>query len=215
VVASKHPIVRTALGTLLTKISDFEVVAETDPSELLEAAKRLPRGVFVIELGDPEPDGLRTVAALRHAAPAGSVVILSSIQNPSYIRTLLAAGVKAFLLRSANNSELYDAIRAAYRHKRYLDPRLSDSIAELVLGRNNVGSDKVKPKPLSGREAEVLRLIARGFTTGVIASRLKVSARTVQTYRERIYEKLEFRTRADLVHYALIHGILVAFESVS
>jgi len=112
--------------------------------------------------------------------------------------------VKDFLLRSASNSELYDAIRLADSHKGSLDPRVNSM--ELVLPRNI--SEKRQLKPLSGREAQVLRLIALGFTTGAIASRLSISARTVQTYRERIYEKLQCQTRVDLVHYAIAHGIL-------
>ena len=210
VVASKYPIVRTALATLLKTILGFEVVAETDLSQLSKVAKKMPRAVFVIELSDvgpgdmPSSTTLRAVATLIDAARSAAVVILSPTHNPRYIRTLRAAGVKTFLLRSASNSELYDAIRLADRHKRSLDPRVNS--IELVLPSNT--SEKRQLKPLSGREAQVLRLIALGFTTGAIASRLSISARTVQTYRERIYEKLQCQTRVDLVHYAIAHGIL-------
>lgn len=204
VVASKHLIVRTALAKLLKTILGFEVVTETDLSQLSEAAKKVPRAVFVIELSDATPGALRAVATLMDADSSAAVVILLPTYNPRHIRTLGAGGVKAFLLRSASDSELCDAIRLADSHKRSLDSRVN--LLDLVLPSNT--SEKRQLKPLSRREAQVLRLIALGFTTGAIASRLSVSARTVQTYRERIYEKLQCRTRVDLVHYAIAHGIL-------
>lgn len=116
---------------------------------------------------------------------------------------------------SADNSELYEAIRLAHRGRRYLDPRLSDSITDLLLGGASMPIRRPHAKRFSGREAQVLKEIARGFTMKLIAKNLGVSEKTVQTYRARIYEKLELRTRADLVHYAIAHGLLNSVESVS
>jgi DNA-binding NarL/FixJ family response regulator len=214
-IASEHPIVRTALGTLLKEIQDFAVVVEVDLAHLVKAAREHSPEVFLVELTEAGLGGLRTVASLMRVAPAAAVVILSSNENPSYIRSLLATGVKAYVLRSASNSELYEAIRAAHRGRRYLDPRLSDSIADMLLGTNDTAIRKPRTKRLSGREAQVLRKVAQGFTTKAIAEKLGVSEKTIQTYRERIYDKLEFRTRADLVHYAIAHGMLNSFESSS
>jgi DNA-binding NarL/FixJ family response regulator len=212
-IASEHPIVRTALGTLLKGIRDFEIVAEVDLSHLLKTARELSPEVFLIaEVGLA---GLRAVAALMRAVPGAAVVILTSNENPSYIRSMLATGVKAYVLRSANNSDLYEAIRVAHRGRRYLDPRLSDSITEMLFGRSGATMHKPQAKRLSGREAQVLREITRGFATKAIAERLGVSVKTIQTYRERIYSKLELRTRADLVHYAIAHGMLDSIESAS
>lgn len=128
---------------------------------------------------------------------------------------MLALGVRAYVVRSATNSELYDAIRTVHRGRRYLDPRLSDSITDMLLGRKTSAIRKPQAKRLSGREAQVLRGVAQGFTTKAIAAKLGVSEKTIQTYRERIYDKLELRTRADLVHYAIAHGMLNSLESVS
>jgi len=214
-IASQHPIVRTALGTLLKGIRDFRVVAEVDLSHLVKSAGEHSPEVFLVELTEAGLVGSRRVATLMRAAPAAAVVILSSNENPSYIRSMLATGVKAYVLRSARNSELYEAIRAAHRGRRYLDPRLSDSIADMLLGTNDTAIRKPRTKRLSGREAQVLRKVAQGFTTKTIAEKLGVSEKTIQTYRERIYDKLELRTRADLVHYAIAHGMLNSFESSS
>jgi DNA-binding NarL/FixJ family response regulator len=169
-----------------------------------------PPDVFLLELTEVGLAGLHATAALMRAVATAAVAVFSSNENPSYVRSLLAMGVKAYVARSANNSELYEAIRMVYRGRRYLDPRLSDSITDMLLARGTPAIRKPQGKRLSGREAQVLRGVARGFTTKAIAVELGVSERTIQTYRERIYEKLELRTRADLVHYAIAHGMLTA-----
>jgi two-component system response regulator NreC len=212
-IASAHVIVRTALGTLLKAVRDFDVVGEMDLSHLVKTPEQLSPDVFLIELTETGLRGLRLAASLMRAAPQAAVVILTSNENPSYVKSILATGVRGYVLRSARNDELYEAIRIVYRGRRYIDPRLSDSITEMLLGRAGAMMHKPKVTRLSSRESQVLREIAIGFTSKSIAKRLGVSAKTIQTYRARIYDKLELRTRADLVHYAIAHGILDSFES--
>lgn len=214
-IASEHPIVRTALGKLLNSIRDFEVVGEVDLSQIVQAVPELSPEVFLVELTEAGVAGLQAIAALMRAAPTAAVAVLSSNENPSYVRSMLATGVRAYVLRSASNPELYEAIRTVHRGKRYLDPRLSDSITDMLLGKKTGAIRKPQVKRLSGREAQVLRGVAQGFTAKAIAGKLGVSERTIQTYRERIYEKLELRTRADLVHYAIAHGMLNSLENAS
>ena len=212
-IASAHVIVRTALGTLLKGVRDFDVVGEVDLSHLVRTPVQLSPDVFLVELTEAGLRGLRLAANLMRAAPQAAAVILTSNENPSYVKSILATGVRGYVLRSARNDELYEAIRIVYRGKRYIDPRLSDSIAEMLLGRAGAVMHKPKVTRLSSRESQVLREIAIGFTSKSIAKKLGVSAKTIQTYRARIYDKLELRTRADLVHYAIAHGMLDSFES--
>jgi two-component system, NarL family, response regulator NreC len=212
-IASAHVIVRTALGTLLKAVRDLDVVGEMDLSHLVKTPEQLSPDVFLVELTEAGLRGLRLAASLMRAAPEAAVVILTSNENPSYVKSILATGVRGYVLRSARNDELYEAIRIVYRGKRYIDPRLSDSITEMLLGRAGAVMHKPKVTRLSSRESQVLREIATGFTSKSIAKRLGVSAKTIQTYRARIYDKLELRTRADLVHYAIAHGMLDSFES--
>jgi DNA-binding NarL/FixJ family response regulator len=211
-IASAHVIVRTALGTLLKGVPDFDVVDEVDLSHLVKTPVQLSPDVFLVELTEAGLRGLRLAASLMRAVPQAAVVILTSNKNPSYVKSILATGVRGYVLRSARNDELYEAIRIVYRGRRYIDPRLSDSIADLLLGTPGA-MRRPDVKRLSGRESQVLREIAMGFTSKSIAKRLGVSAKTIQTYRARIYEKLELRTRVDLVHYAIAHGILDSSES--
>ena len=212
-IASEHPIVRTALATMLKEVPDFEVVAETELSRISKKAQDSSANVLLMELTETALPGLRAVAALMDAVPGAAVVILTSNENPSYVRSMLATGVRAYVLRSASNAQLYEAIRLASRGKKYLDPRLSDSITYLLLNGSGGVMRRPHRKRLSRREAQVLREIAQGFTTKTIAQKLGVGERTIQTYRERIYNKLELRTRADLVHYAIAHGMLDVGEN--
>ena len=212
-IASAHVIVRTALGTLLKGVRDFDVVGEIDLSHLVRTPVQLSPDVFLVELTEAGLRGLRLTTNLMRAAPQAAVVILTSNENPSYVKSILATGVRGYVLRSARNDELYEAIRIVYRGRRYIDPRLSDSIADLLLGTPGA-TRRPNVKRLSGRESQVLREIAIGFTTKAIASKFGVSVKTIQTYRARIYEKLGLHTRADLVHYAIAQGMLDLVDNV-
>jgi DNA-binding NarL/FixJ family response regulator len=132
-IASAHVIVRTALGTLLKTVQDFDVVGEVDLSLLLEQPLQLSPDVFLVELTQIGLPGLRLTGSLMRAAPEATVVILTSNDNPSYVRAILATGVRDYVLRSARNDELYEAIRIVHRGRSYIDPRLSESVTDLIL----------------------------------------------------------------------------------
>jgi len=177
-IASAHVIVRTALGTLLKGVRDFDVVGEVDLAHLVRTSGQFSPDVFLVELTEAGLRGLRLAANLMRAVPKAAVVIITSNENPSYVKSILATGVRGYVLRSARNDELYEAIRIVYRGRRYIDPRLSDSIADLLLGTPAMSRPDVKR--LSGRESQVLREIATGFTTKAIASKFGVSVKTIQ-----------------------------------
>ena len=193
-------------------MQDFDVVGEVDLSHLVRTPVQLSPDVFLVELTEAGLGGLRLAASLIHAAPKATIVILTSNENPSYVKSILATGVKGYVLRSARNDELYEAIRIVYQGRRYIDPRLSDSIADLLLGSPGAVR-RLDVKRLSGRESQVLREVAIGSTAKAIASKFGVSVKTIQTYRARIYEKLGLHTRSDLVHYAIAQGMLDLIEN--
>jgi len=134
------------------------------------------------------------------------ILVVSTNENAAYVRAIFATGVLGYILKSAAQFELVQALKQVNRGRRFIDPRLDDSLSEYLL--SPIATQATKPiKHLSRRESEVLRAIALGFTTAEISKDLKVSPKTVQTYRERIYKKLALRTRADLVHYAIAHDL--------
>ena len=210
-IVSDYRLTRTGLRQMLNLVSDFEVVAETDnPGQVNEIATRSGADVVLLEITIPGPHGLRTAAKLVEEAGGARVVIISSNENISYVRSMLGAGVLGYVLRKASDTDLFVAIRNAYQKRRFIDPRLSDSVADMLLGKDS--SAPGREGRLSNREQQVLRAIARGFTSHEVAEQLRLSTKTVETYRSRIYETLGMKTRADLVHYAMAVGLLETEE---
>jgi two-component system response regulator NreC len=214
-IVSDYRLTRTGLRQMLNLVPDFEVVAELDnPGQAKEAAQRSGAEVIVLEITIPGPHGLRTSAKLVEEIGNARVVAISSNENITYVRSLLTAGVLGYVLRKATEAELFLAIRNAHQGRRYIDPRLSDSLADVLLGKGG-GSTRGREGRLSNRELQVLRAIARGFTSQEVAHQLQLSTKTVETYRARIYDKLGLKTRADLVHYAIAVGLLQTEEPLA
>lgn len=214
-IASDHPLSRTGLRHALKSASDLEIVAEADaPGPVAELCRKLAPDVVVFEITVPGMLGLRTTASLEQAAHPARTVVVSNNENVHYVRSLLATGVAGYVLRKASQEELLLAIRHAASGQRYLDPRLSDGMTDILLQAGDHGISR-NSRALSRREAQVLRAVARGFTSSEIGRQLELSSKTVETYRSRIYEKLGLRTRADLVHYAMASGLLEEGQSES
>ena len=212
-IASDHPLSRTALRHLLKSASDLEIVAEADaPGPVAELCRKFAPEVVVFEITVPGMSGLRTTASLVQAALPARTVVVANNENVHYVRSLLATGVVGYILRKAGQEELLLAIRHGASGRRYIDPRLSDGMADVLLHGAEGGISR-NSRGLSRREAQVLRAVACGFTSSEIGRQLELSSKTVETYRSRIYEKLGLRTRADLVHYAMALGLLEEGQS--
>jgi DNA-binding NarL/FixJ family response regulator len=207
-IASDHPLTRTGLRQTLQSAPGFEVVAEADaPGPVRDLCRRFSADVVVFEITVPGVSGLRTAAEVAKAALPARTIAMASNENVYYVRSLLAAGVAGYVLRKASHEELFLAMRHARSGLRYIDPRLSDGMGEVLL-HGKAPERPARPGGLSRREAQVLRAVARGFTSSEIGRQLELSAKTVDTYRGRICEKLGLRTRADLFHYAMAAGML-------
>lgn len=207
-IASDHPLTRAGLRQILTATIDFEVVAEAESAgTVTELCRRFRPDVVLFEITAGGDSGPRIAAAIVKAAEPARAVAVASNENVYYARALLAAGVVAYLLRRAEPEDLHLAVRHAACGQRYLDPRLSNGLAEILL-HGKTSKSRARPGGLSRREMQVLRALVRGFTSREIGSELQLSAKTVETYRSRIQEKLGLRRRADLVQYALAAGLL-------
>jgi two-component system, NarL family, response regulator NreC len=208
-VASDYQLVRSALRQLLNLDQAFEVLpAETDIGEgLPPVCQTLSPDVLLLEVATNSSASLRVPANVLRVVPQVRILLLSTNDNTTYVRAVFASGVLGYILKSAAQTELFQAVKQVYRRRRFLDPRLNSSVIDDLLIRMPTAADQPHSKHLSGREVEVLRAIAMGFTTKEISKELKLSEKTVQTYRERIYKKLELHSRADLVHYAMAQGL--------
>jgi two-component system response regulator NreC len=201
VLADDHTVMRNALRMLLDAEPDFEVVAEAGTAE---DAVRYVRGhkptVLILDLNMPGGSSLEAIPDIQEASPATEIVVLTMQNEPAFARRALQAGVRGYVLKEAADAELVQAVRRAAAGDTYLQPALG---ARLAAGDNGRQGDE-----LSDRERDVLRLIALGHTNAEVAEQLYISIRTVESHRAHIQQKLRLSTRAELVRYALEHGLV-------
>jgi len=201
VLADDHTVMRNALRLLLDAEPGFEVVAEAGDAD---AAVRYVRGhkpaVLILDLNMPGRPSLEAIPDIHEASPDTEIVVLTMQNEPVFARRALQAGVRGYVLKEAADSELVQAVRSAAAGDTYLQPALG---ARLAAGPGSHNGDE-----LSERERDVLRLIALGHTNAEVAEQLYISIRTVESHRAHIQQKLGLSTRAELVRYALEHGLV-------
>ena len=204
--ADDHAVLRAGLRALLSAQGDLEVVGEaSDGGEAVRLTQTLRPDVVVMDIGMPGVGGIDATARIKRDLPGVRVLILSMHDDRGYLRQVLRAGASGYVLKKAADTELLAAIRAAARGEVFLDPALAKALVEDVLEPRAMGGDT---PPLSDRERDVLRLIAHGHTNQQVADRLCISVKSVETYKARLMEKLSLKGRAELVRYALQHGLL-------
>lgn len=202
---SNEPIARVGLKHLLSTAPGFTIIGETGTAEAMWQSKTAKPDVMLIHAADC--DFAQTIDLVRHSSHQARTVLIGRDIQGHCLAALFAAGVLGYVQFQAGPVELFGAIRAAARGQKFIDPRLSDEIFELLVNHSAGAA-----KRLSSRERQVLRMLAFGHTMKEIANQLRVGQKSVQTYRSRIREKLGLRTRADIVRYALDAGILSAIS---
>ena len=207
--ADDHAVLRAGLKALLNAESDIEVVGEAaDGAEAVERAESLLPDVIVMDVQMPRMSGLDATKALRAKGLKSKVLILTMHAESQYLLPLLEAGGAGYVLKSGADTELIEAIRTVHRGEVFLYPAATKLLVEGYLDRSTREGDPFDG--LTEREREVLKLVAEGYSGTEIAERLVISPKTVDTYRERIMQKLGMRHRYELVRYALRKGMLKA-----
>lgn len=203
-----HAVVRAGLRALIGQQPEMSVVGEAGDG--LTACAAIPAAapdVAVVDMSMPGMTGAEVTERLRLDCPAVKVLAMTVHDESGYLHRLTVAGVRGYILKRAAADELVHAIRVVASGGYYLDPALTGRVlAATVRGPSANGA--AGEALLSAREIEVVRLIAFGYSTKEIASQLDVSAKSIDTYRSRAMEKLEVRTKADLVRYAIHRGWL-------
>lgn len=203
--ADDHAILRAGLRALLATENDLEVVGEaSDGAEAIRLTQALRPDVVVMDIGMPGVSGIDATAHIKRELPHTKVLILSTHDDQGYLRQVLRAGASGYVLKRAADTDLLAGIRAAARGEVFLDPAMAKALVEEVIEPRPATMEI----PLSDRERDVLRLIARGHTNQQVADRLCISPKSVETYKARLQEKLGLKGRAELVRYALRHGLL-------
>jgi two-component system, NarL family, response regulator NreC len=207
VIVDDHAVVRAGLRLLLEAEEDIEVAAEAgDAREAVFEARAQKPDVILLDVVMPGRSGLEAIPDLIKESPESKILVLSMQDDAAYVREAFASGASGYVLKEAADAEVVGAVREVAEGRRYVHP---------VLGARLVAADaderaRVEADPLSEREHEILRLLALGHTNQEIASSLYLSVRTVETHRAHIMQKLRITTRAELVRYALDHGMLEA-----
>jgi two-component system, NarL family, response regulator NreC len=204
-IVDDHAVVRTGLRLLLDSEEGLETIAEagTARDAVFEARKHKP-DVILMDIGLPDRSGIEVTVDVLKEAPKSKVLILSMEDDPSYVREAFSAGASGYVLKEAADSELVTALRQVAEGERYVHPALGARMA----AADAEAAAQADADPLSEREREVLRLLALGHTNQEIAKMLFISVRTAETHRAHIMQKLRLTTRAELVRYALAHGLL-------
>lgn len=204
--ADDHTLVRAGLRALLDGMDGITVVAEADNGEQAVAlAQALAPDVALLDITMPSLNGLQAAERILAQSPPPRVVILSMHAAEEYVNRALALGVSGYLLKDAATLELQAALEAVSAGQTYLSPRIT---SQLIDSRQKAGE---APKPaLTARQLEVLRLLALGKSVKEIAYDLQLSAKTVETYRAQIMERLDLHDLASLVRYAIRTGLISA-----
>ena len=203
VLADDHQVVRSGLRLLLQGEEGMHVVGEAgDVESTLALIETRRPDVLVLDLNMPGRPSLPAISEVHAHSPNTATVVLTMQNDIAFAREALQAGASGYVLKEAADAELVSAIRAAAAGRTYLNPELGAQLAAAPPGPAG------PPDDLTEREVEILRLIALGHTNPEIAGQLFLSVRTVETHRAHIQRKLDRTTRAELVRYALDHGLI-------
>jgi len=203
-----HPVLRAGVKALLSAEPDLTVLAEADDgASAVELASSLKPDLVLMDVSLPRMTGADATRVIKREQPSLAVLALSVHEEISFVRLLLDAGASGYALKRSACDELVRAVRIVARGGYYADPSIA---ARLLRGnqRRLSPTGTLMVNGLSEREAEVVRLLAEGLTMKEMAERLSLSPRTLETYRARAMEKLNLRTRAQLVRYAIDRGWL-------
>ncbi len=202
--ADDHAVVRQGFRMILAAEHDFEIVGEAaNGREAVELAELLQPDVVVMDVAMPELNGIEATRRLAESAPRARVLALSMHKDSAYVREILRAGARGYLLKDAFDSDLLMAVRAVAAGDGYLSPTVSDAV--LSDYRKHV-TDPIDL--LTSREREVLQMLAEGKTNKEIATLLKLSVYTIDAHRGRIMEKLNLHSIGELVRFAVRSGMV-------
>jgi DNA-binding NarL/FixJ family response regulator len=208
VLADDHHVVRQGLSMLLAAEPDLAVVGEAaDGLQAAEMVERLHPSVVVMDLMMPVLGGLDVTRRLTRRVPASRVLILSMHSTSAYVVESLRAGAWGYVLKDSRATELLRGIREVAGGRRYVSPAVATQAIEGYLHGPKHGQADLYDT-LTAREREVLHLTAEGLSSGAVAARLGISARTAESHRDNASRKLGLRGRTELIRYALTHGIL-------
>jgi len=211
VLVDDHAVVRAGLKAVLSSAKDIQVIGEgSSGNDALSLAERLDPDVIIMDLSMGEKDGATATRELVAKGVRSKVLTLTMHAEDSYLVALLEAGASGYLVKSAADRELIDAVRAVAAGDVYMQPTAARTLANQIKKKATHADDRTRFDKLTERERAVLQLVAGGYSAPEIGEKLFISPKTVDTYKQRINEKLGFSHRSDYVDFALKLGLLAA-----
>ena len=209
VLADDHAVVRAGLKAVLNAARDIEVIGEArNGVEAVALAERFKPHVVVMDLSMPEMDGTAATKEIVTKGLSSRVLVLTMHAEEDYLVPLMEAGAAGYLVKSAADRELVDAVRAVAHGDMYVHPSAGRILAKNLTKKDPAKSERERFDKLTQRERDVLRLVAQGYSAPEIGEKLYISPKTVDTYKQRIQEKLGLTHRSDYVQLALRLGLL-------
>jgi DNA-binding NarL/FixJ family response regulator len=209
VLADDHAVVRAGVKAVLSGAKDIQVIGEaSNGREAVAAVDRLHPDVIVMDLSMGEMDGITATKELVARETKTKILILTMHAEDAYLVKVLEAGASGYLVKSAADRELVDAVRSVAHGDMYMQPSATRALAKGIQRKSEHADEREKYEKLTERERDVLRYVAGGFSAPEIGEKLFISPKTVDTYKQRINEKLGLAHRSDYVEFALKLGLL-------
>lgn len=204
-IVDDHQLFREGIVTLLFSAENIEVIAQAeDGLDAIEKAKHFKPDVILLDITMPRMNGMEATKKLKALIPGIKIISLSMHSEKEYVKGVLDAGADGYLLKNCTYRQLTDAIQSVYDGKKYL----SEDITGLVISGYLSSSESSEYEKLSGREKEIFLLFAEGKSTREIGELLFISVKTVNTHKQNILEKLELKSNADIVKFALKNELI-------
>jgi len=207
--AEDHQMVREGLRALVNSQPDMKVIGEAgDGAAAVEQARELDPDVLVMDVSMPKMSGLEATERVKKAAPKVKVLAVTRHTDSGSLRQLFKAGVDGYVVKQSASSELIRAIRTVASGGSYVDPSIAGKVVQGYVGKPAKLSHLQGSADLTEREEDVLRMIAWGYSNKEIASKLGISVKTVEAHKANLMKKLGFRSRIDIVRFAVVRGWL-------
>jgi DNA-binding NarL/FixJ family response regulator len=206
-IAEDHETVREGFRLIVTAQEDMEVVGEAgDGRAAVELARKLQPDIVLMDISMPELNGLKAAAKLKRVAPEIKILTLTRHTDEAYLQELMQVGVSGYVLKQSAPAELIRAIRAVAAGGKYLDPAITGKVLDGYVGKSGKLRGETSGESLTGRESEVLRHIALGYSNKEIAGKMDISVKTVEAHKTNSLKKLNIQSRKGIIRYAILQG---------
>lgn len=206
VLADAQYLVRTGLKHILSNNDKYEIVGEANNEvQLLANLTKAKPDVVILDYNQPDSFNYDTISKLRDKHPETNIMIISADDNKQAIYQVLESGVNSFLTKTCDEEEIEDAVHATAKGEKFYCTRIIDYLLEKSFAKEE---ENCQPTPLTPREVEIVRLIAKGLIAKEIADVLSLSTHTIYTHRKKIMKKLKITSSSELILYALNNGLI-------